>query len=289
MSSAKPCLFCGAAMYGKKTVEHIVPQWLMDHLDIRSKQIAPALHEVETGILFGHRRHTVSRFLAGGVCATCNNGWMSALESRTKPILTRLIADQNELVNLTELERTTIARWTVKTCAAMNRSGPGSDPQYPDARPIPDEHLRTLRSGSVPDGVLVVGGGYESDDPLDFMQNTSWTGPGASVALHEEDKNRSYKVCVAFRGLMLAVAYYPNAEYVYGLNEGMYVPLWTGTRRIKWLQYPLNNLPPLTPRPMLVGFLQNIWAISRVWLEVVDNVSTTKLIQIPGTHLQHGS
>jgi hypothetical protein len=270
MISAKTCLFCGIPMNGKKTVEHIIPQWLIHDLDIRHKEIAPALHETATGLLFGRRQHTVSSFLAGSVCATCNNGWMSALECRTKPILTRLIADQNDLSNLTEVERLTIARWTVKTAAVMNRVGPCSDPRYPEARPIPDEHLRTLHSGSVPDGVLVVGGGYESDNPLEFMQSTSWTWPKDGLPLREHDKERSYKVGFAFRGLMLAVAFFPNSDYKYGLIEGMHFPLWPGTRGVKQLQQPSNNLPPLTTSPMLESFLENIWAISKTWLEVVE-------------------
>src|ERR1017187_2671548 len=293
MNAGKACLFCGRVLlpkrvkHGGKTDEHIIPQWLIDLLDIRGKQIAPALHNVQTGVLLGRRQHTVGRFLAGAVCATCNNGWMSSLEDQAKPILTRLIADQNELVNLTDPERVTIARWTVKTAAIMNRVGPGSDPKYSNTRPVPDEHLRSLHFGSMPDGVVVVGGGYKSDDPLEFME--SWYWPSASVSLKEEDKDRSYKIGFAFRGLMLAVAYFPNPEYVYGVFEGMYVPLWTGTRGVRRLQLPLKNLPPVTPCPMIEGFLDNILALSRIWLEIVDTVSTTKLIQIPGTHSKQGS
>jgi hypothetical protein len=282
MGSGKTCIFCGMDMSGKRAVEHIVPQWLIDHLDVRRKEIAPALHEAETGMLVGRRQHTVSRFLAGSVCATCNNGWMSELERRTKPILIRLIADQHELAGLTDLERLTIARWTLKTAAVMNRVGPPGDPEYPEARPIPDEHLRSLHAGSVPAEVLVVGGGYTSDRPLEFMQSTSWTWPEASVPLREEDKKGSYKVGFAFRGLILGLAYYPNPEYRYGLIEGMYAPFWSG-RGVRQLQQPLTKLPPLTTSPMLEGFLENIWAISSTWLEIRDNVSATRLVEIPGT------
>jgi len=49
--------------------------------------------------------------------------------------------------------------------------------------------------------VVVVGGGYKSDNPLEFMQ--SWFWPSASVSLEEKEKERSYKIGFAFRGLML--------------------------------------------------------------------------------------
>jgi len=128
MGFGKTCIFCGMDMSGKRAVEHIVPQWLIDHLDVRRKEIAPALHEAETGMLVGRRQHTVSRFLAGSVCATCNNGWMSTLEIEAKPILTRLVRDPTQLVKLTETERRTISRWAVKTIGALNRSSPCSAP-----------------------------------------------------------------------------------------------------------------------------------------------------------------
>jgi hypothetical protein len=293
MNSDKTCLFCGVGLHGKgnrqgRTVEHIVPKWLMDHLGGRDQQIAPALHEIETGALIGRRQHSVKMLLAGSVCATCNNGWMSLLETQAKPILIRLIGDPDQLVKLTEAERLIISRWTVKTAAALNRASPCSDPKYPSGRPMPKEHLRLLSAGSIPDSVVVVGGAYNSEKAFDFMQSTSWTWPRASVPLREEDKDRSYKVAVAFCGLVLAVAYFPNSDYLYGIREGMYVPLWTGIRGVRQHHQPLNDLPPVTTSPMLEGFLENIWAISRTWLEIVDNASTTKLVQIPGTDSPHG-
>lgn len=56
----------------------------------------------------------------GEVCANCNNGWISSLEARAKPILTRhplhgRISDDEALV---------LARWFAKTAVNLNVSQP---------------------------------------------------------------------------------------------------------------------------------------------------------------------
>lgn len=282
MSTGRMCLFCGIPIRGKRSVEHVIPQWLIKHLQIENIEIAPAVLDIHTGKFRDERRHSIGRFLAGRVCSTCNHGWMSALEQATQPILTRLIADQQELVNLTNPEKFTLARWIFKTACAMNSAAGLADPQRdPEARPVPYDHRQALFDGGLPPGILVAAGGYISDQPLEFMQSTSWTWPKASVELQGKDKKASYKIGFTFRGLILAVAYFPNPDYTYGLREGIYVPLWSGNRGVKVLNEPLHDLPALTTSPMLEGFLENIWAISKTWLKILENVSTTKLIPMP--------
>ncbi len=59
------------------------------------------------------------------VCSSCNSGWMSNLENRSKPVLERLLADDQ--VTLSAIDQTTLSLWSVK-CAmvfeALRRESP---------------------------------------------------------------------------------------------------------------------------------------------------------------------
>ncbi|SRR6266404_5986332 len=81
------CRFCGCqlrskkAKAGGKSDEHIIPNWLIDHLGVRDLTITPTVTDVASGRIVDLRKHAVSGFVAGTVCGACNNGWMSRLES----------------------------------------------------------------------------------------------------------------------------------------------------------------------------------------------------------------
>src|ERR1035441_9227231 len=237
-SRQKSCLFCGCTLRSKKagsggkSNEHIIPNWLMDHLGVRDMTITPTVTEIASGRIVDFRQHAVSAFVAGTVCGLCNNGWMSRLEGDAKPILIRLIEDPHRLENLDLNQRALIARWTLKTAAMLNRSSAYSAPGNSMSRPVPDDHLKEIMDGRCPSGVAVVGCGYPSMKKLDWLQFGTWITPSNSISLLEEDRNRSYKIALAFRDLVLAVVYYPSAEYHYAVIEGHYVPLWVGDRGI---------------------------------------------------------
>jgi hypothetical protein len=103
MSATKTCLFCGRVLPPKrikngKSDEHIIPQWLMDHLGLCTMPVTGMRWDVPSRQVLEHKQHGVRRFVSGGVCAGCNGGWMSQLETEAKPILIRLIADPHELL-----------------------------------------------------------------------------------------------------------------------------------------------------------------------------------------------
>src|SRR5579883_3043438 len=167
ISATKRCLFCGRVLPPKriknaKSDEHIIPQWLMDHLGLRTMPVTGMRWDVPSRQVIEHKQHAVRKFVSVGVCAGCNGGWMSQLENQAKPLLTRLIADPNELPKLTEQERYVIARWTLKTAAALNAASFGN-PANPLDRPVPREHLKPLALGSFPDEVVVFAGGCPND------------------------------------------------------------------------------------------------------------------------------
>jgi hypothetical protein len=59
------------------------------------------------------------------VCADCNNGWMSALESQAQPILTPMLRDQPRA--LTAVEQHIIATWATKTMLTMQGTNIGGE------------------------------------------------------------------------------------------------------------------------------------------------------------------
>src|SRR5882724_9624655 len=52
-----------------------------------------------------------------------------------------------------------VARWTFKTAAVLNRASSYGNPSGALTHPVPDEYLRIVKSGAVPDDVIVIGSG----------------------------------------------------------------------------------------------------------------------------------
>jgi hypothetical protein len=282
-SRQKSCLFCGRTLRSKKSKaagksdEHIIPKWLMDYLGVRDLTITPTVTDVASGRIVDLRKHTVSAFVAGTICGQCNNGWMSRLEGDAKPVLIRLIEDPHRLEQLDPVQRTLIARWTLKTAAMLNRASAYSAPGNPMSRPVPDDHLQEIMNGRVPSGVAVVGCGYASSKTLDWLQLGTWISPSNSIPLLEQDRNQSYKIALAFRDLVLAVVYYPSADYHYAII----VPLWVGDGGLIPIPRQLDDSPAVSDSPVLEGFLRNILVLSKTWVELVGNLSTTRFILEP--------
>ena len=201
------------------------------------------------------------------------------LENEVKRILPRLIDDPIQLETLTDLERFTLARWTVKTAAVLNRCSTHGSSNDEISRPVPDQHMRTLVSGEVSNDVLVIGAGYQSSKSVDFLQYAIWTNPVNSIPLRREDRELSYKIALSFRDLVLIVVYYPSANYAYGINSHHYVPLWTGSRRVIPIDHLMDESPPKSSSPQLEFLLRNVEAVSHTWLALVENVAFTRLVQ----------
>src|SRR5882672_159987 len=94
----KTCLFCSNPLQSKgagknaKAHEHVIPEWLQEHLGIPGNPVTPMLLRTDTRQILDTRQHVMGAFKAGNVCYFCNHGWMSDLEQEVKPTLLRLIA-----------------------------------------------------------------------------------------------------------------------------------------------------------------------------------------------------
>src|SRR5687767_14348064 len=94
--------------------EDTVPKWLQAQLAIANASVQPTL-TTWTGEQLAQRIHPVDQLLTGGVCRSCNNGWMSQLESAAKPTLISLLTSARTFSSLNRAERRVISRWAQKT------------------------------------------------------------------------------------------------------------------------------------------------------------------------------
>jgi hypothetical protein len=129
------------------TNEHVLPKWLRDVLPGEGKMTMtyapPGANEptltwksVDPG------------FKVKDVCATCNNGWMSALEGRAKPFLTPMIQGRGR--TFYDGGRRLISSWAFKTMLMFqlmeppeDRFVPASayDDYYAHRQPLPGTRL----------------------------------------------------------------------------------------------------------------------------------------------------
>lgn len=217
-SKARICVFCGQEIApGERSREHVVPQWLLDHLDIRQAAITPA-HTKPDGALVSQRSHTLENLQEGRVCETCNTGWMSTLETQAKPLLIPLFSGDKTVVELTADERTTVARWAAKTTFALNSAS-----NY--LKNVPVEHFTAIRT-EFPPGVAVYGQQHYNTLPFYWLQTSAWHMSVPRHARLREAPPSSYKVTLQFGKLLLLVAHWPLAGWRYGLWPGIHVPLW---------------------------------------------------------------
>lgn len=102
------CVFCGDS--GNLTNEDAWPRWLIRHIVKKGTQVNQRWGNQEGLTGFTSRRQNV---MVRRVCSTCNNGWMSDLETIAKPLLLPWIDGQR--TRLVYDEQHAIATWAVKT------------------------------------------------------------------------------------------------------------------------------------------------------------------------------
>ena len=113
-------MFCSAVLRsGTRSLEHVFPDWILRHFRIGDQVISPQAWK-GTSVVSAVRRHPLAAFRLGGICAGCNNGWMSALEQNVKPSLLALSKGERHLSDLTHLEQRTLSRWAAKTALVLH-------------------------------------------------------------------------------------------------------------------------------------------------------------------------
>jgi hypothetical protein len=118
------CLFCGGLLAERgRSKEHVFGRWLLEHYAVASDTVRGRwVSGLDLRTTKDLREHTMEGLLAGRVCTPCNNGWMSQLEQDVRPLLLHLSTGSGQLDALTADERRLLARWAIKTAAALNHA-----------------------------------------------------------------------------------------------------------------------------------------------------------------------
>jgi hypothetical protein len=158
----RSCIFCGAS--GPLTNEHVIPLWLQQYVGGYETGAVRGAHLSAIGTLLSERKASGNSHKLGTVCETCNNGWMSDLESSFKILLPRLQANMSPKL-FSKAERRTIALWIVKTGIIVHYSS-----NYRII--LPASVPRALSQGmTVPAGIKVFGGSVTSEKTIRWSQS----------------------------------------------------------------------------------------------------------------------
>lgn len=239
------CIFCDRPLGANRAKEHVVPSWLLKHLDVEHEIVVPAVARTGDSEIIERRRHSADAMLEGHTCSQCNNEWMSRLEDEAKPILISLIEAERPIFGLTDNERLVLARWSAKTAYMMNSSSNLKE----KVNPI---HLRELAADSTqfPTGVAVFvqQHGLKDNHTRHFawFQQNHW--PYSSSALPcPDEKNRGeggYKIGLQFGQLVMLTVFWPHQPgWRFVIGAGMHVPLWPAEAR--GLSYSINDRVPV--------------------------------------------
>lgn len=117
MPPQQGCIFCGKA---PTTLEHLIPHWAEEVL-ARTKpppsqpgKVVVALYKrwsegAEVDVDQEWLTKNARGLTAKCVCAGCNQGWMSNIESAAQPIVTPMIEDQGVTLDTADQEK--VAKW----------------------------------------------------------------------------------------------------------------------------------------------------------------------------------
>jgi len=243
------CLYCGEDLKGVRSQEHVFPQWLLDELELRSKQVSavhlyqPEEQDADAQVL-SVRSLIYEKIREGRICARCNNGWMSGLEQGCQGILRDMIYGRRLPEQLSEAECLFVARWATKTAYVLNSSA-----NY--TIKVPVEQLRELRecSTGLPWGVVVVGTTspfFESG----WFQSTRWqlcAPDNLTSRIAGLMDTRTYKIGVQFGHMILIVVWHSIPGWWKMLWSGHHTVLWPLRGKCGWHYDDDSNRGKLTP------------------------------------------
>lgn len=105
------------------------------------------IHSKTTGRQF-KSRHDFG-LTTNKICTRCNNGWMSQLENKAKPILTPMIHDTATTLDVNA--QTDVAKWAMKTSVVFDIHSNRSPVFF-----TPDDCLRLFQAQALPDADVAI-------------------------------------------------------------------------------------------------------------------------------------
>lgn len=221
----RSCHFCGSPLRGKKSREHVVPEWLAKHLGVTENE-ARGTHYAEDATVRSVRSMPTDQLVLGGVCKPCNEGWMSLLEQRAKPVLLRLMAPGANPESLAVSESATLARWSLKTALALNLA-------VEFERLADREHLLALGNDSLgmPSSFYVFCALHDPTSAYSWLQTRGlafFAGAHEQPAPHLRSAlgSRGFRIGLQFGRLCLAVVYWPDRAWTLAVWPELHTPVW---------------------------------------------------------------
>jgi hypothetical protein len=200
------CDFCGHR--GPRAKEHIWSAWLLREFGLETSTMDNT-HIALAGGAVSKRVQSASSMRYGRVCSTCNNGWMSELESDVKPILMELISSIDSKDKLVEDEANVLALWAFKTAIVRN-----AGTNYRSI--VPKEHYRYLYEvRKIPPGVYIDLGLCPSHSSLSALQSQTLLGfllPEDASATTKLQQHL-YNITLAVGPLLLRTIHFPHQSY----------------------------------------------------------------------------
>lgn len=237
------CGFCSGNLE-KPTKEHVLPQWLLKERGLASIEIEPT-HVANDGTPLSSRRHKLASLVLGSVCATCNGGWMSALEvSAAGPLRTLINGASPAALSLDEREF--VGRWALKTVAALNWAS-----NYP-AMVSRAEAASANPSSRLADGIYVFGATHTPSQAFCWLQGPAWT-LDEGVAPIEEIR-RWHKTSLSIGAMILTVAFVPPPNIPVAISA-LHYGLAASQRRVAWSQQSIGFAGKTTPEVLHLAHL----------------------------------
>jgi hypothetical protein len=163
-------------------------------------------------------------FVAGHVCAICNNGWMNGLEIAVRPYLYPLMRGELDPMDLTLNQREFLASWYLKTTIVLSQSIDA--PQFF----VPLAHAQQLfqsARNAVPQSVAVFAA-TASTSAFRWSLCPTWmviVEDGISKDGVVEQHADTYKVFMQLGRLMLLACHWPHEKAEYLIGGSAIVPL----------------------------------------------------------------
>ncbi len=123
MSAEPCCIFCDTVLQpsqlqlpSSSTKEHVYAKWYRENVVNNKIKMFTATLGGDAQMI---RQPPLERLVNTAVCAACNNGWMSRLETDVAPIVSDLCGGR-DIRTLTSVEVDVLSRWAGKTASVMS-------------------------------------------------------------------------------------------------------------------------------------------------------------------------
>jgi hypothetical protein len=225
------CIFCRKPPV-KRSVEHILPQWMWPVLglgsgtgitNVHKRRVSCGESQLTYVVIKNFPTTSANGFVEGRMCKKCNTGWMSRVENKVKPILSPLTERPTSIEHLSKSDREILSLWAVKTALVLVRS-------RVIARNVPEDHYDEVFNGRIPRGIGVFAGFHLHNQGFSWTVDRNWSAhypreqeQNVLNTLHE----KSYKVCLQLGALLLLVAYAPPPHLFLGGVTGLHQQLWS--------------------------------------------------------------